>query len=152
MDIYYWSDGTELYHHGIKGQKWGIRQYQYEDGTLTPAGRERYGKNARLVENKGKQAKAIANTYKKVSNIISGVSSGIQGASAIAVGLAEAIAYGSALAAAPYLAAAAGVAAGTYLGIKVNNWITDRIEDVYMKNVDSQYVSDGEKYVHSKRH
>lgn len=152
MDIYCWSDGTELYHHGIKGQKWGIRQYQYEDGTLTPAGRERYGKNARLVENKGKQAKAIANTYKKVSNIISGVSSGIQGASTVAVGLAEAIAYGSALAAAPYLAAAAGVAAGTYLGIKVNNWITDRIEDVYMKNVDSQYVSDGEKYVHSKRH
>ena len=152
MDIYCWSDGTELCHHGIKGQKWGIRQYQYEDGTLTPAGRERYGKNARLVENKGKQAKAIANTYKKVSNIISGVSSGIQGASTVAVGIAEAIAYGSALAASPYLAAAAGVAAGTYLGIKVNNWITDRIEDVYMKNVDSQYVSDGEKYVHSKRH
>lgn len=33
----------ELYHHGIKGQKWGVRRYQNEDGTLTPAGRERYG-------------------------------------------------------------------------------------------------------------
>lgn len=30
-------------HHGIKGQKWGIRRYQNEDGSLTPEGRERYG-------------------------------------------------------------------------------------------------------------
>ena len=33
----------ELYHHGIKGQKWGIRRYRYADGSLTPLGRERYG-------------------------------------------------------------------------------------------------------------
>lgn len=32
----------ELYHHGIKGQKWGIRRFQNEDGSLTEAGRERY--------------------------------------------------------------------------------------------------------------
>lgn len=33
----------ELYHHGIKGQKWGLRRYQNDDGSLTPAGRARYG-------------------------------------------------------------------------------------------------------------
>ena len=32
-----------LAHHGIKGQKWGVRRWQNSDGTLTPAGRERYG-------------------------------------------------------------------------------------------------------------
>ena len=32
----------ELYHHGIKGQKWGMRRFQNEDGTLTDAGKERY--------------------------------------------------------------------------------------------------------------
>ena len=32
----------ELYHHGIKGQKWGVRRFQNKDGSLTPAGKERY--------------------------------------------------------------------------------------------------------------
>jgi len=31
-----------LYHHGIKGQKWGYRRFQNEDGTFTEAGKERY--------------------------------------------------------------------------------------------------------------
>ena len=31
-----------LYHHGIKGQKWGRRRYQNTDGTLTAAGKDRY--------------------------------------------------------------------------------------------------------------
>lgn len=32
-----------LEHHGILGQKWGIRRYQNPDGSLTPEGRARYG-------------------------------------------------------------------------------------------------------------
>lgn len=31
-----------LVHHGILGQKWGIRRFQNEDGSLTPAGKKRY--------------------------------------------------------------------------------------------------------------
>lgn len=35
---------NELYHHGIKGQKWGVRRYQNSDGSLTKAGKDRYRK------------------------------------------------------------------------------------------------------------
>lgn len=37
-----WSYGGHLEHFGIKGQQWGIRRYQNEDGTLTEEGRRRY--------------------------------------------------------------------------------------------------------------
>ena len=33
---------NELYHHGIKGQKWGIRRYTNKDGSLNAAGKKRY--------------------------------------------------------------------------------------------------------------
>lgn len=32
---------NELYHHGIKGMRWGIRRYQNPDGSLTDAGKRR---------------------------------------------------------------------------------------------------------------
>ena len=59
--MYAWNDGTTysstknnyLAHHGIKNQKWGVRRFQYEDGTLTPEGIIRYRKS--VEKNKRKQ-------------------------------------------------------------------------------------------------
>lgn len=40
----------ELYHHGIKGQKWGIRRYQNEDGTLTEEGKKKVTNHLGKIE------------------------------------------------------------------------------------------------------
>lgn len=37
----YFENENELQHHGIKGQRWGVRRFQKEDGTRTPAGEKR---------------------------------------------------------------------------------------------------------------
>lgn len=52
----------ELCHWGIKGQKWGDRRFQNEDGSWTPEGRERYGKGGDRI--KIERAKATYNTQK----------------------------------------------------------------------------------------
>ena len=36
----YYDDYLE--HHGIRGQKWGLRRFQNKDGSLTPKGKKRY--------------------------------------------------------------------------------------------------------------
>lgn len=38
----YLNESNSLCHHGIKGQKWGVRRFQNEDGTLTNEGEKRY--------------------------------------------------------------------------------------------------------------
>lgn len=59
-----------IYHHGIKGQKWGVRRYQYADGSLTPAGQKRYNgsynKNdvARVDRIMNTRVKEVVNTAK----------------------------------------------------------------------------------------
>lgn len=47
------SSEEYLEHHGIKGQKWGVRRFQNADGTLTEAGKKRYRTNGDTVFTKG---------------------------------------------------------------------------------------------------
>lgn len=57
----------ELYHYGIEGQKWGVRRFQNEDGSLTPAGKERYygsqSRIARAASNAGGVIRRTARRY-----------------------------------------------------------------------------------------
>jgi len=57
----------ELYHHGTKGQKWGKRRYQYENGSLTDEGRVHYGVGP-AREKLGKAAAAVKDAVRKTVN------------------------------------------------------------------------------------
>ena len=45
MYFYITSSSQDLYHHGVKGQKWGVRRYQNKDGTLTAKGKAHYSES-----------------------------------------------------------------------------------------------------------
>lgn len=58
----------ELYHWGIKGQKWGVRRYQNKDGSLTPAGKKRLAKELKRDYKRNyssSQPYRTSDTYKK---------------------------------------------------------------------------------------
>ena len=57
MATFYSIHDYYISHHGIKGQKWGIRRYQNPDGTLTELGKKRYGtvENMQKTRERNKQ-------------------------------------------------------------------------------------------------
>lgn len=55
----------ELYHHGIKGMKWGVRRYQNPDGSRTPEGKKRYRSTSFSAKIARKQNEKIDKGFKK---------------------------------------------------------------------------------------
>ena len=77
MDMLISSD--ELRHYGIKGQRWGVRRFQEEDGSLTPAGKERYAddldSNKKQIQNEKQDTKK--NTIFTKRNIAIGATAAV---------------------------------------------------------------------------
>lgn len=63
----------ELYHHGVKGMKWGIRRYQNYDGSLTSAGKKKYGDRyfddgrMKILDTDSKVTKRVKKDYNELS-------------------------------------------------------------------------------------
>ena len=67
-----------LQHHGIKGQRWGVRRFQNADGSLTPAGKKRARKEyekavkeatSKLAKN---QTRMYVDAYNKAADYMNG--------------------------------------------------------------------------------
>ena len=58
----------ELYHFGIKGQKWGVRRFQNADGTLTEEGKKRYGSTYDEVKKNADAARETATRLRRRSD------------------------------------------------------------------------------------
>lgn len=70
------NDYNSIYHHGIKGQRWGVRRYQNPDGSLTPEGRRHYGQLIKEYKKAGMSEKEIQEAIAKRRKIMKGVAIG----------------------------------------------------------------------------
>ena len=111
------SIGDELYHHGIKGQKWGVRNYQNPDGSLTPEGRLRYGRGGLMSQNTKERVKQGAKIGAKIGTAVGTIGTGLVlgGAATLGAAITPGIAVGVG---ATYIGSyvASGAARGALIG------------------------------------
>lgn len=60
---------NELYHHGIKGMRWGVRRFQNKDGSLTPAGEKRALKASKKLNKKLSDSFKALDEYEKTVEV-----------------------------------------------------------------------------------
>lgn len=115
-------ENSELTHHGIKGQRWGVRRYRNTDGSLTEAGKKRYNPDNNADE--PSRAKKIAKTV---------------GAAALGIGVSYA---GAKFAASPTAREAVGRVIDKigHLKVKEVAQTMDSLTDIYSKTLGRNFT------------
>lgn len=143
-----------LEHHGIKGQRWGVRRFQNPDGTLTDKGRKHYQKKLDREKRKQVSSDAMRGTLERQHGLAvgaSGIITGVAGALSVAAVASNpvTIAAGAAIAA----AVSAGITHGSYSiaeawegrGSRIRKKRIDKYEN--MLKQDAFIIEDGTLYL-----
>lgn len=62
-------DDNVMQHHGIKGQKWGVRRFQNTDGSLTTAGKQRASEAKKRTDSKNRGTLTNAQLKAKIERL-----------------------------------------------------------------------------------
>lgn len=80
------TNDSDLIHYGILGQKWGVRRYQNEDGTLTEKGKKHYEKqDQKWIDRKSDKiySKSMKKSQKEMDKYVKKELKGKSGATAL---------------------------------------------------------------------
>lgn len=128
-------DSTYIAHHGIKGQKWGVRRYQNPDGSLTDAGRARYQKKAERYRRSAELYRDDAQRWRN-GRRFSTVGSGVLSGASAALGLVGTSVVAPPLVIAGAIAASAAVPAATAFAVSTGN---AKASDLIAKSYERKY-------------
>lgn len=118
-----------LEHHGVKGQRWGVRRYQNLDGTLTDAGRTHYGTGVTIDKALKEHKKNISYIKRKgAATKIAGAVLAGTGAGAMGVGAGVPL---------PPLAVGGSIAWAGGVGLMAKSTDTKAYLQKYMRNYHS---------------
>ena len=134
--VYYAIDPSDsLSHHGIKGQKWGVRRFQNKDGTLTAEGYQHWGLNPDGSKFKGKRNRK---QYSDATVSASKKGTAIGTAAGVAIGALAGPMGASTLG---MVGSMAGMAVGTAVGAINTRRMQKKIKNLLDEN-GKVYVSD----------
>lgn len=138
------NEGSYIKHHGILGQKWGIRRYQNKDGSLTEEGKKRYAKELEKKNGSLKPTDWVEADNKFVANGVTAVTLGREGvalafnASTIATGMSFIAASNPLLAVGIGALGAGAIAAEVALGRKFAQKECERAAKRYEKRIEKE--------------